>query len=128
MVGTTLRDNLIKSGEDLVKQLDASNVLVDAALWFYFPDLETWRLMLSLPEIMKMGPKAAYKEVQKAFSKLGEDQPISLADVTITKTDAPILQLLKIAIKTGTDISHIRFSKNAINGQLIDDVFIYRLN
>ena len=70
MVTETLHDDLIDSGEELLKQIDAANVLVDAALWLCSPDIDSWKLMLSMPEIIPKGPKATYKEVQKAFSKM----------------------------------------------------------
>jgi len=127
MVTTTLDDELIKSGKELLKQLDTANVFVDAALWFYFSDIENWKLILSLPDLIKQGPKVAYKEVQKALIALGENLALSLDDIAISKPDVPLLQLLKVAIRTGPDISHIRLSKNVINGQLIEDAYIYRL-
>lgn len=127
MVTETLHDDLIDSGEELLKQIDAANVRVDAALWLYFPDIDSWKLMLSMPEIIKKGPKATYREVQKAFSKMKGERPISLDDVSIAKKDAPILKLLRIVIKTGAGISNIRFSRNTINGVIIEDAYIYRL-
>jgi hypothetical protein len=127
MVATTLDEGLISGGERLLKQLDAAGVQVDAALWFYFADKETWKLMLSLPSFAEQGSKAAYKEIQKALPKVGQDLPFSLADVSVTTPDAPLIHLLRLAVRTGPGISHIRFSRNVINGQLIEDAFIYRL-
>ncbi len=127
MVATTLDERLIKGGEQLLRQLDAAGVKVDAATWVYFSDKESWRLMLSLPSLTAQGPKAAYKEIQKALSKVKEELPFSLGDVVVAMPDAPLIQLLRLAIRTDPGISHIRFSKNVINGQLIEDAFIYRL-
>lgn len=127
MVAPALNEELINGGKQLLQQLDTANVRVDAALWFYFSDIQAWKLLLSLPSLIKQGPKAAYKEVQKVMSRLGEQLHFSLDDVVIAKPDAPLLQLLRIAIKTGSGISTIRFSQNVINGQLIEDAFIYRL-
>jgi hypothetical protein len=47
--------------------------------------------------------------------------------VSIAKKDDPLLKLLRIAIKTGPGISNIRFSRNTINGVIIEDAYIYRL-
>lgn len=124
MVAMILQDDLVKSGEHLIKQLDTLEVTVDAALWLYSSDNETWKLMLSLPEAIKGGPKIAYQKVQKAISKLGEDLHIALDDVTIARIDEPILQLLKRVLKVKKPI---RLSNNAFNGQLIEDAYIYRL-
>jgi len=126
MVITALDDRLIEGGLRLLKQLDDADVFVDAALWFYFTDKEAWKLLLSLPEAIGGGPRAAYKVIQEAISKLA-DLPFSLDDVTVAQPDAPVLRLLRIAISTGPGISGIRFTNNVVNGQLIQDAYIYRL-
>jgi hypothetical protein len=127
MVTNTLTDKLINGGKDLIEELDASGIKVDGALWLYFPEEGFWKLILSFPDIEKIGPKSSYTKVQKALPKLKEKDSLSLDDVAISKTNAPLMQLLKIAIRTGPGISGIRFSNNVINGQLIADAYIYRL-
>lgn len=127
MVITIFNDSLIKGGEHLLKRLDESNVTIDAALWFYFSDIQSWKLLLSLPDHIKHGPKSAYQAVQSAITELKEDLPFSLEDIGISKPEAPIFKLMRVAIKTGNGISGIRFSNNVINGQLVEDAYIYRL-
>jgi hypothetical protein len=126
MVIITLDNKIIKSGEKLIRQLDSKKVIVDAALWLYFPDIQNWKLLLSFPNIVQRGPKAAYEIVQSELSRM-TDVALSLDDIAITKPDAIILNLMRTAINTGTGISGIRFSNNVINGQFIQDAYIYRL-
>ncbi len=125
MVIDHLNEKLIDSGKHLLEELDKSNIKTDAALWFYFPDIESWKLLLSFPNIENAGPKAVYQIIQKMLLKIKSE--ISLDDITVSKPKNPLLKLLKIAIKTGTGISSIRFTNNVINGQLIKDAHIYRL-
>lgn len=127
MVASTLTDKLIKGGETLLKELDAVSVTVDAAFWFYYPEQGFWKLMLSLPGLEKEGPRAGYAKIQKALAKLEEEPTLSLDDIAIAKQGAPIVHLLKSAIRTGPGIGGIRFSSNVIDGQLIPDAYIYRL-
>lgn len=127
MVAMTLTEKQIDAGEELLKRLDKAKVHVDAALWFYFLESQDWKLLLSLPHLIKQGPQAAYREVQKPLSKPSELLAISLDDVSIAKLNDPLIQLLKGAIKTGPGVSRIRFSKNAVNRQWIEDALIYRL-
>jgi len=127
MVESVLNEKLIAAGKQLVEQLDAAGITADAALWFRFSDIEAWKLLISLPELIKQGPKSAYRELQKALAKLGEDFPISLNDIAVAKADSPLLRLLGTAVKTGPGISQIRFSSNVVNGQFIEDALIYRL-
>lgn len=127
MVTNALTEKLIEGGKTLIEELDASGIKVDGALWFYFPDEAFWKLMLSFPDIEKTGPKSSYAKVQKALSKIKGKGSISLDDVALVKPGAPLMHLLKIAIRTGPGIAGIRFSNNVINGQLIPDAYIYRL-
>lgn len=127
MVSMSLNEEWISAGEKLLRHLDETHVKVDAALWFYFADRETWKLLLSLPTEIQHGPKAAYEKVQKALFALGKEVTISLSDISIARAGDPLLKLLRLGIKTRKGISRIRFSKNVINGQLIEDALIYRL-
>jgi hypothetical protein len=122
----TLEDRLIKSGALLIRQLVSETIMIDAALWLYFPDVQKWKLLLSFPDLVRQGPKAANKTVQRVLSKI-DDIAFSLDDVAISEPDAPVLNLLRTAINTSTGISGIRFSNNVINGQFIQDAYIYRL-
>jgi hypothetical protein len=51
-----------------------------------------------------------------------------LDDVTLSRPDEPIIALLRTAIHTGPGVGGIRFKNNAINGTLIEDAYIYRMN
>lgn len=127
MVAMNLNDELIKAGEQLLKQLDESAVQVDAALWLYSAEVENWKLLLSLPGFIARGPTAAYREVQKALAALPEELGISLNDVSIANPNTPLFRLLKKAIGTLRGNKTVRFTKNVVNGRLIDDALIYRL-
>ena len=128
MVREALTQELIESGKSLVQKLDASGAKVDAAFWFYFPDVGTWKLMLSLPALVVEGPKKAYRRIQSALGQLpAAERAFSLDDVAIAKPDAAILSLLRVALKTGPGISDIRFTDNVINGVVVNDAYIYRL-
>lgn len=128
MVTNTLTESQIKAGEALIKAGDASKLPIDAAFWFYFQDQESWKLMLSIKGVEKSGPKSAYNKLQKLITKTNISEQLSLSEIALAKPKAPLLNLLRMAIKTGPGISGIRFTGNVINGQLIPDAYIYRLN
>ena len=127
MVASSLTQELITGGENLLKELDAANVSVDAGFWFFYPEHGIWKLMLWIPKVERDGPKAVYGTVQKALSKVQGGGSPTLDDVALLKPNAPLVPLLRSAIRTGPGISGIRFSNNVINGQLIPDAYIYRL-
>jgi hypothetical protein len=126
MVIATLDDKLIEGGKQLISQLDEDNVKVDAALWYYFDETPNWKLLISLPDVINQGPKAAYHVLQETFFKVN-NLPFSLEDSAVIKPNSPLLILLRHAIRTENNIVGIRFSNNMINGQFIQDAYIYRL-
>lgn len=128
MVETQLTPDLIREGAALVEGLDKAGVSPDAALWFYFPDISAWRLLLAEVKVGPEGPRGVYRAVQKTLQALrNQIAHLSLEDVVVAKPDAPIIKLLAQAITTDPGINGIRFTQNVINGTLIEDAFIYRL-
>jgi hypothetical protein len=119
---------MIRAGAELTRRLDDTGLTISAALWFYDPESNYWRLIVASPEVSSKGLKTIYKEVQKVLRTIPEDQSvISLKDVTVVDSGNSLILLLKVAIRTGKEISGIRFSRNMINGKLIEDTYIYRL-
>jgi hypothetical protein len=127
MVANALTEEMIDGGKSLVNQLDQNQGKVNGAFWLLLPEQGFWKLMISLDDVERAGPKAAYVKIQRALSKIKKPQELSLDDVALLKPDAPILKLMKAALQTGPGISGIRFTNNMINGQLISDAYIYRL-
>ncbi len=128
MVGGNLSDEMIKAGEELVKRLDKSEFRVKAAFWFFQTDNEVWRLIIASPKVKDKGPRQAYKSIQEIVKQIPSQKPrIELQNISVVDSSHHLVSLLKSAIKTGTGISGIRFSQNTINGEFIEDAYIYRL-
>jgi hypothetical protein len=129
MVEAHLTKEMIDAGAALVRELDERGIQPDAALWLYFPDLQTWKLVIAQVKVGSEGPKQLYRQIQELMGELSQQMhEISLDDITLSKPDAPIISLLRMAIHTGPGVSGIRFKDNVINGTVIEDAFIYRLN
>ena len=128
MVDEYLTIEMIKNGATLIGKLDESSFQPDAALWFYFPDIQQWKLLIADEKVGQTGPKKLYQKINQILTKFNDQiEDITLDDIVLVKTDAPIIKLLRVAIKTGPGISGVRFQKNVINGVLIEDSYIYRL-
>ena len=128
LVKEILTEPMIKAGEELTRILDEMKWPLTGSLWFYFTEENHWKLLLCSPLVSKDGPKLSYKRVQEALGKFPARIPkISLQDITVTDETHSLISLMKIAIRTGDDISSIRFSRSVINGQIIEDAYIYRL-
>jgi len=128
MVTKDIGKESIDSGKKLLEELDKANIKVDAAFWFFFSDVSDWKLVYSLPQEIKNGPKKAYAIIQKAYSKAGENLPgLDINDVLLMMKDNPLIDILKTIVRTGPKTSQIRLSQNMVNGFLIEDAIIYRL-
>lgn len=124
-----LNAEMIKAGADLTGELDKAGLAVKASFWFYMVESQTWRMIIASPRVSSIGPKIVYQKVQKAISKLDaiSQNKVSLQNVSVVENNHPIVNLLRMAIQTGNGINGIRFSNNTINGQFIEDAYIYRL-
>lgn len=128
MVETSLTKELIEAGANLVRKLDERGLAPDAAFWLYSPDLQAWKLVLAAVKVGQVGPRKVYQEIQETLNDTPELQDLTLDVVSISKPDSPVIVLLRTAISTGPGIRGIRFKNNVINGTLIEDAYIYRLN
>jgi hypothetical protein len=129
MVKSNLTKEMMDAGAALILKLDESGIQPEAALWLYYPDRQTWKLVIAQAKVGSEGPKKLYSQIQEIMGEEPEGTPqLSLDDVTLSKPDAPIIMLLRMAIRTGPGISKIRFTDNVIDGTVIEDAYIYRLN
>jgi len=126
MAKPTLVESDKEAGEILLGNLDRSGFEVKAALWFYLPDSDEWRLILASPEVDAKSPKEAYKRVQSQLANLTESHKLSLQNISLISPEDSLIKLLRGALHTGTGISHIQFTRNTINNVFIEDAFIYR--
>lgn len=128
MVETQLTPELMKEGAALIAKLDTVGFSPDAALWIYSPDTGRWRLLLAERKLASSGPREIYRAVQKALTAMrSEIVHLSLDDVSVAMPSAPIVQSLRQVIVTVPGAGGIRFPRNVINGTMVEDAYIYRL-
>jgi len=129
MVETFLTKEMIDAGASLVRELDERGIRSEAAFWLYFPEAQTWKLVIAQAKVGEEGPKRLYGRIQEVIEEMSrETREISLEDVALSKPDAPVVSLLRVAVRTGPGIEGIRFRNNVVNGTVIEDAYIYRLN
>jgi len=122
-----LVDSDIKDGKRLIEALDRANFPLNGALWFYLADSDEWRLLLVSPLVDDKGPKQAYASIQLMIAEFRPPLGISLKRISVLSPRSELIQLLRMAIRTGRGISEIRFTRNTINNVFIEDALIYRL-
>jgi hypothetical protein len=128
MVESILTKEMMDAGALFVRKLDEHGLSPKAALWLYNQELQQWKMVIAEKEVETLGPKEVYRKIQHIIAESAEKLGISLDDVALATPDAPIIALLRVAIRTGPEISGIRFKNNVIHGTLIEDAYIYRLN
>jgi hypothetical protein len=112
----------VERGGALVRALDGADFPVIAAVWIYYPDNETWRLVLATPKAKD--PQQAYTEIRRIIDRAGVDAP-DLAQIRLVFPTDPMIATLSRAVRV-EGLSGVRFSKNMINGIYVDDAYIYR--
>ncbi|WP_417345766.1 hypothetical protein [Ferrimonas sp.] len=127
LVSTSLSDNMVKAGAQLIRRLDESNAQVSSSFWFYLSEERAWKLIIASQLVDDEGPRSFYKRIVDANKlAIDDEKTISLNDIGVYGPTNNIVQLLRFAIHTGDGISDVRFSRNTINGLFIEDAHIYR--
>lgn len=129
MAEEVLVEVLIEESILLIKELDRTGDNPQNALWFYYSDAEEWRLLLAGSEFDKLLPKdetKAYQRIAEAISKSSVNT-LTIADVKPVRTDATILQALRLLIKTPADeVVRAQFHDCTLNGMFIKDALVLR--
>jgi hypothetical protein len=123
-----LSREMILAGERLARYLNERDLEIDGLLWLYLPELNGWRFVIATPEVKTNGPKNVYQKVRALIADLPpEEEQVDSDDIMVLDSSDSLIQLLRVAIRTGAGLSGIRFSRNVINGVLIEDAYIYKL-
>ena len=120
-------ESAIKGGESLLKRLAQAGFPVETALWFYYSDMDRWRLLIASQMVDAKGPKAAHARIQHEFRRRPQLTGVALADVQVISPKNELVRLLRSAISTGHGLSGIRFTGNAVNNVFIEDAYLYRV-
>ncbi len=124
---TVLVDSEIVLGKKAAEAFDKSGPPAQCVFWLYAADAGEWRLTVVTRVVDDDGPRAAYSRIARALDDNGLADSLPLRRVTAMETQAPLVQLLRRAVRTGPGITGIRFTNNVINGVHIDDAYIYRM-
>lgn len=126
MDSATLVTNSIESGKQLIAEIEKAGLSVDAALWHYDAERDSWKLILASKRVRDTDVRDAYRLVWGVLHA-HPDLRLDLGDIVVTDTSDDLIKLLRKAVRTGPEISEIRFSRNVIDGVYIDDAIIYRM-
>ena len=127
MAETSLVDRKIQIASSLLRELDAEGLRVPATFWYYYSEPDEWKLVIASPLVDSQGPIAVYRRIGDVVRGSLKTAELSLSEISVLSPKDPFIKLFKKAIRTGPDISGIRFSRNTINNTYVEDAYIYRM-
>jgi len=118
----------IAAGEALIKKLNQSGIRPKAVFWFYYPERERYQLVISIPEARTEGSKKFYRKILSILEQGGDELgEITLEDVTLQPPLLPMRGLIRLASKIERGVPGYRLHKTGVDGDIIDDAYLYRL-
>jgi hypothetical protein len=119
MAQTALVGSEVEGGRALLNALDEAGVPVRGAFWFYYPELDRWKLIVVSPD--------AERGARDLYLKAIDLKPaLDLALVEFTPPSSPIFKALSGLMRID-GASTVRMSQNMLNGVYVEDALIYRL-
>lgn len=109
----------VEQGQQFLDLLDNISVPVKAALWYYYPDTERWRLII-VSEKTHEGAKPLYLKAIEAGAK------IDMSSVEFQDVNSPIYRALSNVIEV-EGRSDVRMSRNVFDGVYVADALILRM-
>lgn len=126
MATAILVDADVDMGREFIRILDEASFPVTGAAWIFFPDVEEWRLVIRTPKAEK-NLQQALLEIAVALDSQGDlRKRLDLSRVKLVPPKDRMLAAMGSVVRAD-GLSTIRFSRNIVNGVLIDDALIYRL-
>ena len=125
-----LTPQMITAGAKLTRQLDEVGFDIVASFWLYTSEANEWLLVLASPYVTAAGPLKTYTRIQEVLRNGSADsnQSLNLQDTTVREDDDPLIVALRTGIKTRKKIDGKRYTETVINGQFIEDAYVYRVS
>jgi hypothetical protein len=124
-----LVESQISDSISLIKSLEEKGDKPSTAIWYYFPDVGEWRLLLAGESFDALLPKdesRAYEKIAEALSE-AKLSSLNISEVKLVRTDYPLLGATRQLIRTPADaIVRAHFKDTSVNGTFIKEMLILR--
>jgi len=122
-----LTKEMIEWGAEVLRCLDEADFCVQAALWTYKLERNSWRLVLVSPGVDKEGILESYRKIRPILSQIPDNQLSGhLSNISLHGTNHLLMTFLREKCLTKGE-----FPKRAYHiGDLryyVDEAYIYRL-
>jgi len=113
----------------LIKKLDEDGNSPSLVAWYFYDDVDEWRLIIAGPVFDALLPRqelVAYRKLVEAMGSLSLSS-LSFSNLKLVSTNSPLPQALRFLIRTGpTGIARLQFSNTTLNGIFIKEMIILR--
>jgi hypothetical protein len=113
----------------LIEKLDTDGNSPSLAVWYFYNDVDEWRLLIAGSAFDALLPKQesiAYKKIIEAIASLSLAS-LSISDLKLVSTNSPLPQALRTIIRTNpTGIAQAHFTDTTLNGIFMKEFFVLR--
>ena len=129
MYTQTLVEKPIRDGQNLVHSLEKAGLDPKAALWYFNPELESWKLMIVLPVMDSGDHQYAYKLVERTRMNAQPHVAMSLNDIVLQSTYSRLVEAVRRTVRSLPSNARegFHYIGETVNNQFIGDVYIYRI-
>ena len=130
VVKEALTPEMIAAGAELTRRLDEDGFELVASFWLYTSESNQWLLVLASPYVTTAGPRKAYRRIRRVlYNGAAEpDLPMILWDTTVREDNDPLITALRSGLKPRRNIAGRRLTTSLVNGQFIEDAYLYHVS
>jgi hypothetical protein len=129
MAETALVESQIADAVELLRLLDASGNGPTLAVWYYYEDVDQWRLILAGPTYDALLPKSeafAYKSLAETIAG-STLKSLSISDLKLLPTTSPLAMALRSLVRSPPQATiQARFVNTTLNHIFIKEMVILR--
>ena len=123
-----LTKEMIDAGANVLRHLNKADFDVQAALWIYRLESNSWRLVFALPEVEKDGPLKSYTKIRRVLSQIPDNQPrLTLSNIKVSKTNDGLIT----ALRKRNSLANKEFPRHVYHvggsDHHVDEGYIYQL-
>jgi hypothetical protein len=124
-----LVESQVADAARLLAALDAAGAPPTLAAWYFYEDIDEWRLIIAGPTYDALLPKqepVAYKKLAETLSAAALGS-ISISDLKLLQTSSPLVQALRFLVRTPPNAAtRAHFTNTTLNGIFMKEMIIMR--
>lgn len=125
LVKEPLTQDMIVTGEKLMRVLRSEDFELAALFWLYKSELNRWRLVVASPQVDREGPKKTYATIREIRSRHHDNLPnLGPFDITVIGTSEKLVRTLAGA-NQHIGLSNSRWPDIYLDEEYVEDMYLY---